>query len=264
LVPEHEAEWFEIYDRIARARTPERFEHRAAALGRYYEVYAFPVGRPEDKQLGVLFNDIADRKQAEERHRLMIAELNHRVKNTLAVVDAVARQTFVGFEEQERVRTFEGRLASLSGAHALLSQANWTATTLHEVVKTTAHACSIPRDRLELGGPPVKLQPSQGVSFAMALHELFTNALKYGAFSGGEGKVTLHWTVGDAPAPQLEIVWRELGGPPVKPPTREGFGTMMVREALATQLDGHVALDYRPDGLCCRIVAPLPKEEKAP
>ncbi|WP_031549475.1 chemotaxis protein CheB [Parvularcula oceani] len=262
LAPDHEEEWYEIYGRIAKSRRAERFEHEAAALDRYYEVYAFPLGEPDQHQLGVLFNDISDRKEAEQRLRLLVGELNHRVKNTLAVVDAVARQTFEGFEDHERFRTFEGRLSALAGAHALLSQSNWLATTLQDVAYSSALACGVPRDRMEISGPPIQLLPTQGVTFAMALHELCTNAFKYGALKNKVGTVDLHWTVGDGPDPILEVVWREQDGPRVEAPSEEGFGTMMLREALATQLNGQVSLDYRPEGLLCRIVAPLPGEEK--
>jgi two-component system CheB/CheR fusion protein len=260
FVTDHEQEWYDIYGEIVQSGEGQRFEHEAAALDRFYEVYAFPVGEPGEHRLGVLFNDIGDRKKAQQRLQLMVGELNHRVKNTLAVVDAIARQTFADFVDHEAFMAFEGRLASLSGAHTLLSSANWENTTLHEVADSTRRACGVSRDRVEIAdGPMVRLEPSHGVSVAMALHELLTNALKYGALSNEEGRVTLHWSVATGDRPELTIEWRERGGPPVEPPTKEGFGTMMIREALAQQLGGSVVLEYPRDGFRCSIVAPLPE-----
>ncbi|MEE4208308.1 MAG: CheR family methyltransferase, partial [Parvularcula sp.] len=261
---DHEQEWYDIYGSIVETRQPRRFEHEAAALNRFYEVYAFPVGEPGEDRLGVLFNDIGDRKKAQQRLQLMVGELNHRVKNTLAVVDAIARQTFEGFEDHETFKAFEGRLASLSGAHSLLSDANWEKTTLHEVPESTRRACGVARDRIEIEkGPLVRLDPSQGVSVTMALHELLTNAMKYGALSNNDGRVNLRWSIATDDRSELRIEWRERGGPPVKPPSKEGFGTMMIRETLSYQLDGSVVLEYPIEGFCCSIVAPLPEGNSA-
>ena len=205
-----------------------------------------------EQVLGIV-EDVTGRKTAELHLRLMIDELNHRVKNTLAVVQAVAQQTFSGSEVPDKLRrSFEGRLAALSTAHDLLTRASWESAELSEVAHeaVTHHA-----GRVRVEGPPTRLPPKIAVSLAMALHELCTNAVKYGALSRPEGEVTLTWETVDG---RLHLVWAEQGGPPVAPPSRRGFGTRMIERALASDVDGRAELEFRPEGVVCRIEAALP------
>jgi two-component system CheB/CheR fusion protein len=257
LVPDHEDHWFQSYDRVLRTGRAERFESPAKALGRYYEVFAFPVGRREDNKVGLLFNDVSERKQAETHLKLMVSELNHRVKNTLAVVQAIAQQSFSKNESVQSGRVaFEGRLAALAAAHNLLTRTHWEKTSLHELAAEVVSACSARADRFTLSGPQVYLQPGQALSIVMALHELCTNAMKYGALSDDKGKVRLEWSLqGDTPS-KLKIEWQESDGPPVAPPIHRGFGSRMVERALAYELNGTVSLEFRHDGVVCIIEAP--------
>lgn len=208
--------------------------------------------------------DVEDRKKAEEHRKLLIAELNHRVKNTLAIVQAVAMQTFrrAGVELTAR-KAFEGRLRALAEAHNLLTRSHWEEAALRDVLQGAADACGADDDQIRLRGPDVALPAHAAVPIAMAMHELCTNAIKYGALSVETGRVELEWRLTDGVPPRLVICWREEGGPPVTAPPVRGFGSMMVEQALSHELEGDVTMDFRPEGLFCRIEAPLPTGGKA-
>jgi PAS domain S-box-containing protein len=204
--------------------------------------------------------DTTERKQAEEGRELLLAELSHRVKNMLAVVQGVARQTFRSADSVvEAQASFEGRLIALAHAHDLLTRSAWTSASLEELVRATLPL----RDehpQIAIAGPRVALAPRQTLALAMALHELFTNALKYGALVREEGRIAVGWTLGTAPERQLILEWRETvaaDAPPAAPPTREGFGTRLIRQVFTHDLGGTVEFDYAPAGLTCRAVLPL-------
>jgi two-component sensor histidine kinase len=197
--------------------------------------------------------DIHDRKRAEEHTKLLLNELNHRVKNTLAVVQGIAQQTFKDTDPVGR-QAFEGRLAALSKAHSLLTERSWSPAPLRAIVADVSHVCGAARDRIRAEGPDVMLSPRQALSIAMALHELCTNAVKYGALSNDSGVVNFTWGVRDG---VLEMHWRESGGPKVEAPKARGYGSRMIERALAHDLQGTARLDFRPEGVVCVIDAPL-------
>jgi two-component sensor histidine kinase len=202
--------------------------------------------------------DISSRKRHEAHRDLLIAELNHRVKNTLAVVQSIANQTFKGARASPEAKAaFEGRLIALACAHDLLTRSSWESAALEDVAADTLQVRGPNKQRISLSGPPVLLRPRPALALAMAFHELSTNAAKYGALSSDDGRIDVSWMKSDGPAPQLTLVWREQGGPPVKPPRRRGFGSLLLERMLGTDLDGEVAADYRADGLVCTITAPL-------
>jgi PAS domain S-box-containing protein len=205
--------------------------------------------------------DVTESRRAEaelrdsERHlRLMVDELNHRVKNTLAIVQGLAQQSFRGGGVSIDVRgSFEGRLAALAAAHDLLTRKNWEGAELRDlVVAVVAAHCG---ERVAIAGPAVHLPPKLAVTLALALHELCTNAVKYGALAVSGGRVTVAWTGG---GDHLALRWTESGGPPVKPPSRRGFGTRMIERALAAEAGGGAKLHFRRAGLVCEIEADLP------
>ena len=201
--------------------------------------------------------DISERQRADSQRELLLAELNHRVKNTLAVVQSLAHQTFRNVDAKEAKTAFEGRLLALAAAHNLLTQSNWESAPMADVAADTLQAEGVNRDRVLLSGPRVLLAPRAALAIAMALHELGTNALKYGALSNDTGRVHLTWSVAEGSPPMLRLNWREEGGPAVAPPSRRGFGSVLLERSLAHDLDGKVTTDFRSEGLVCQIEAPL-------
>jgi PAS domain S-box-containing protein len=206
--------------------------------------------------------DVTRQQQDEEHLRLMVNELNHRVKNTLATIQAIAALTLKAEEDPARVREMlTARILALSKAHDVLTDEQWSGADLGEIAALAA-APYPSRDgevRVRIHGPPVRLPPKTAIAVALAFHELATNAAKYGALSADAGRVDLNWTVrGQEGARSLKIVWRESGGPPVRPPGRTGFGTRLIERGLAADLNGKVEIDYAPDGVRCTIEAALP------
>ena len=207
-------------------------------------------------------HDVTDQRRAEEHQRLLIHELNHRVKNTLSIVQALAMQSFNDRTEPAEARqTFDARLNALSAAHNLLVTQNWERAGLLDTIRASIEATAGANiSRVCLHGPDILLAPQTAVSLAMAIHELCTNAIKYGALSNETGTVDVHWTAspGAEGAIELTIDWTEAGGPPVVAPSRRGFGTRLIERGLSAELRSNVTLDFRPTGLKCTIVAKLP------
>lgn len=201
--------------------------------------------------------DIDERKRAEERRTLLINELNHRVKNTLASVQSIARQTLRSGRPAEEIgEIFTGRLMALASAHDVLTRENWEGAGLAKIVETAL--APFDERRIARAGPDARLDARAALALGMALHELATNASKYGALSNEEGRVDLSWRLyTSAGAPTLDLVWRESGGPPVTPPKRRGFGSRLLAQGIRSELNGSAELSFAPDGVACRIVAPL-------
>ncbi|WP_106640559.1 sensor histidine kinase [Allosphingosinicella vermicomposti] len=199
--------------------------------------------------------DIHERHQAQDHQRLLINELNHRVKNTLATVQAIAFQTLKGDISLADARArFEARLLALSRAHNLLTEENWEGAPIWRVVADSIAHLSAESGRFVLNGEPMWLAPRAALALALACHELSTNAVKYGALSNDRGHVEVTW---QKRAGQLCIEWKEKDGPPVAPPSERGFGSRLIERGLAGDLDGKARLDFEPDGLRCMIEAPL-------
>lgn len=202
--------------------------------------------------------DITERKRAEERQRALVAELNHRVKNTLATVQSLVLQTQLTVASPaEFNRTIDDRIRALARAHDLLTENSWEGAMLKDVIgRTLAPYVSRQegKGRISMSGPPVRMNPESAVALNMAFHELATNAAKYGALSAPGGGIAVVWTIDAALKPAvIEIVWTERDGPPVEPPARRGFGSRVLEMGLAHELDGDVALDFRREGLVCRM-----------
>jgi PAS domain S-box-containing protein len=205
-----------------------------------------------------LTRDITMRKQFEKRQDLLIAELDHRVKNVLARVAAIVTQT------RQRCRTVDdfvmalrGRIQSMAAAHALLSQSGWSDVGLtdlirHQLAPYTAEA------NITISGPEITLTSAQTQAVAMVIHELVTNAAKHGALSSPGGSVSVSWdrTSGNAAA-VLTVTWNELGGPPIAAPTQSGYGSSLIRDLIPYELGGTVDLTFASDGVCCKIEIPL-------
>lgn len=202
--------------------------------------------------------DITERKRAELHLRLLVNELNHRVKNSLATIQAIAAQTFHAARSLPQAQeAFTARIVALAEAHDLLTRENWEGADLLDLLSRLEVLHGGP-ERFAIIGPPVRLSPRMALSLSMVLHELATNAVKYGALSTPRGHVRIAWTVvAGPPQPRLSLTWTEAGGPPVRPPTRRGFGSRLIERGLAAELSGEARIDFAPDGVVCRIEAAL-------
>jgi two-component system, chemotaxis family, CheB/CheR fusion protein len=210
-------------------------------------------------------HDITDRKRWEERQRLMVNELNHRVRNTLSVVQAIAHHTLRSKRSsQDFVESFDARLSALASCHNLLAESDWRGTDLAALTRSQLSPyTSESSDRLLLEGRPVLLAPDIATSFGLVLHELATNAAKYGSLSRPDGTVHVSWTSRNPGKGRdvLKLVWREEGGPPAKQPLKTGFGTTLIDRVIP---DAKVSREFRDDGLICTIEVRLPKLESEP
>ncbi len=203
--------------------------------------------------------DITEGKLAEQRQKLLLDELNHRVKNTLATVQSLASQTArSAASPREFVEGFEGRLIALSKAHDQLTEHHWESADLRDLLLASFAPYGTGRDKVALRGEDVRLRPRAVLTLAMVFHELITNAAKYGALSVPEGRVEVRWRpVRDAYAkPLLDINWEEQGGPAVTGPERRGFGSRLIEGGIAAELGGSAQLTYAPGGLRCEVLIP--------
>ncbi len=204
----------------------------------------------------VALQDITGRKQAEAHQQLLINELSHRAKNLLAIIQSIAQQSFRGDDPTSaQLARFEGRLGALSAAHGILTQEKWEAVPLRRLICDTFTAVRLDDERLVMEGPDLMLPPKVSVSLAMAIHELATNATKYGSLTRDEGTVSIRWRNEDD---RLRLTWKEYGGPHVSLPTKRGFGTRMIERGLAAELGGEVRIHYDSDGVRCEVDAPMP------
>src|SRR5258708_29445011 len=191
-------------------------------------------------------------------HVLLVEELNHRVKNTLAILQAIASQTFRGASPAER-NNFEGRLGALAKAHDLLSQEKWQGAGVQDVVDRVLepYATSDSR-RMRINGPKVPLASPRAVMMSMVLHEIATNAAKYGALSNDTGIVAIDWRlIPDTTGEKLQLTWAETGGPRVATPTRKGFGSRLIERGAREQLGGSATADFLPSGVVYTIECAL-------
>jgi two-component system CheB/CheR fusion protein len=209
----------------------------------------------------VTFIDISERKKSEQQRELLLAELNHRVKNMLATVRAVASQTIASSKGlQDFKDRFDARVQALSRAHALLSRSHWGASDLGQIIRQEISPYVEDMDaRVAVEGPPVSLTPAQALPLTLILHELVTNATKYGSLREDGGQVSIRWRTErrDSSAEQVHLEWRERGGPRVQPPTTRGFGTSMIERSASYELDGAATLDFESAGVMCALSFPL-------
>jgi two-component sensor histidine kinase len=210
--------------------------------------------------------DVTDRKRNEERQGLLLDELNHRVKNMLAIIQSIASQTLRATPEPAAFKAaFSARLAAFARAHSLLTKELWQGAALRDIVATALAPFGAEErgDAISIDGPAVVIRPNAAVTLCLVLHELATNAAKHGALTTPRGKVSVTWTrtgVRSDQPPRVELVWLEKGGPAVEPPTKQGFGSRLIA-ASAEQLGGEVAMHYEPTGARTRFGFPLADNE---
>jgi two-component sensor histidine kinase len=199
--------------------------------------------------------------RGETLHDLLIEELNHRVKNTLAILQSIATQTFRSASRAERDK-FEGRLGALAEAHNLLSREKWQGSELQDVIRRVLEPYLLNNpERVRMFGPRVPLSPRLAVVLSMIVHEIATNAAKYGALSNESGAVVLDWEiVEDSAGRQLRLIWTEAGGPPVVEPVQRGFGSRLIERSARDQLGGEATVDFLPRGVVYTVTCALEAE----
>ncbi len=201
-------------------------------------------------------HDITERKAQERTRQLLLDELNHRVKNTLAMVQSIARLTLRQTKSPEDfAKSFTGRIQALAGAHDVLTASCWHGADLASLVRDQLILGDTGNDRFSYSGPSLTLDPQTAVSLSLVLHELGTNANKYGALSSTSGNVSLSWDTTEG-GQLLKLRWQELGGPAVKPPAKRGFGTFIIEQSL-NGLDGEAIIQFEPAGVICDMQFPI-------
>lgn len=205
------------------------------------------------------FVDLTERKQAEARQQLLNHELAHRVKNTLAMVQAIVGQTLRNAASpRDAIQSVNERLVALGNAHTILTRTRWGNASIMEVVEGAIAVHRSKSGRIQINGPRIDLGAKAALTITLALHELCTNAAKYGALSNDSGTVSLDWSVtGGAADASFRLSWKERGGPPVTPPSRKGFGSRLIAEAIGSDLRGEAKLMFEPDGVVWTLQAAL-------
>ena len=247
---------------IARIVRGERVDHyetvRRRKDGSHIDISltVSPLKAPDGRIIGAskIARDITDRMRAQEQANLLLSEMKHRLKNSLSIVQAIASQTLGSITPQEQA-AFAGRLQALAGAQDLLTLKNLRSVPLREVLlRALAPFQERHAERIVLDGvDDLSLDAGKVTLLNMGLHELATNAAKYGALSNDTGAVHLTWRVASTEdSRRVKLTWQESGGPPVEPPTRKGFGSLLLEQALKSEL-GRAALEFRPDGVVCTV-----------
>ncbi|HEV7372318.1 PAS domain S-box protein [Arenibaculum sp.] len=258
--PDRHDEEPEILARIQRGERVDHYEtvrrHKDGSLIDI-SLTVSPIKGTDGRIVGAskIARDITERKRADSRLRLLAREVDHRAKNLLAVILSMVRFTRAD-TVPEFAAAIDGRIRALAHAHSMLSESHWQGADLERLAEEVLAPHRRPGARpVRIDGPGLKLAPSAAQSVAMVLHELATNAAKYGAFSAPSGHVHLEWSL---PAGgRLVLLWTETGGPPVRQPSRRGFGTGAVERVVRGQLGGQLSLDWRAEGLVCEIDVPL-------
>ena len=210
------------------------------------------------------FVDLTKHKDEQVQSRMLIDELNHRVKNTLATVQSIVWQALRSASDPKVIRqAIESRLLALSRSHDLLTREHWKSARLHDVISGALQPFGIAEshaNRIVIRGDNIRFPPKAALALGIAFNELATNAAKYGALSNATGSILVEWKTVTAPeGKRIILQWREIDGPPVSPAAHHGFGSSMIERGLALELDGKIDLDYRPDGVVCTMNFPAPQ-----
>jgi len=245
-------------DALLREGQPHQAEYRIRRPGGEIRWCASIAAASQDEngqvmRISGVTMDITERKDAEERQALLAREVDHRAKNAMAIVQSIVRLTKAE-SIAEYANVIEGRIKALSRAHALLSDSRWQGAEMAKLVEEElAPYRSSHADRIKISGPKLVLEPTTAQTLALALHELSTNAVKYGSLSQAAGRLELHWEIRPR---EIIVTWRESGGPVVQPPLQTGFGAKIITSSIERQLEGKVSFDWRPEGLFCELRAP--------
>jgi PAS domain S-box-containing protein len=265
IPPELHEEEKEILAKLRRGEHVDHYETiRIAKDGRRIDISltVSPLRDKSGKVIGAskVSRDITDRKQAEKLQNLLVEELNHRVKNTLATIQAIASQSLRRAKSSaDFVSAFSGRIHALAKAHALLTQANLQGAQVMDLVREQV-LLGVSDNRITCSGPMLMLDAQDAMQLALVLHELATNARKYGALSMAEGRLSVCWEIRANGGKELLLDWKETGGPIVKVPSRRGFGTTLIEQTLRSR-GGKASISYADTGISCTISLPLPDKE---
>jgi PAS domain S-box-containing protein len=265
--PWHAAMHDEEIDRVIATGQPIRgdvpFPHQTKGM-RVYDYIFTPVFGPDGtvEAIAGSTRDVTERTHHEQHLELLINELNHRVKNSLVMVQSLTRQSFSNATSLEDAHEkIDSRLLALSSAHDTLTRENWQSADMLELARDVSSLCEPDASgRFVLEGPSCRLDPRRALALSMALHELCTNAVKHGALSSPRGQVRIAWNrrVDAGGRDVLELLWQESGGPAVSPPERKGFGSRLLERGLKRDLEGEVELAFEPSGVVFRVSMPLP------
>jgi len=267
VFPEEPEEWFDTYDAVMATGEPVRFERDLASQGRTLELFAFRFEDEAVLKVGVIFLDVSLRKHHEEQQELLLKEMDHRVQNLFAIVGGmVTLSARSATTPKELAATVQGRLGALASAHQLIRPRHSVAqdtkreTTLGELVRKVLSpygdlAGTGDSTRTEIDGPEIAVGAEAAKNFALVVHELATNATKYGALSVPGGRVHISWTVAKG---RLALSWEEKGGPAITaPPEREGFGSVLARRSVSGGFRGDLTFHWNPAGLVVRVSAEM-------
>ncbi|QSF53436.1 sensor histidine kinase [Brevundimonas fontaquae] len=267
-LPELEGQGFyDLLDSVFATGEPYEGRESAAQLQRkpdglletvYLNFIYQPIRDDAGAVVGIFVqgHDITENVLAAQRQKLMIDELNHRVKNTLATVQSIAIQTArSNTDPASFAETFQSRIMALSHTHNLLTQTHWEGADLRAILEHETEAYG--PTRISLNGPPVSLEPAVVLSLGMIFHELATNAAKYGALHTPDGRILIDWGLADQRHRKLKLSWREIGGPTVVVPARKGFGSRLIERNIRHDLAGEIDLVYAPEGLIAELTVPL-------
>ena len=230
-----------------------------AAPRQYFLDFVYQAIIEPDNSVSGIFvegSDVTDHVRAEEHLQLINLELKHRVKNTLAMVSAIASQTLTGTDLEGPLNAFRQRLAVFGNAHDILTSTTWATAEIHDVVDTALRAHAAYQARVSVTGPQLTIGSKQAVSLALAIHELATNAIKYGALSNADGTIAIAWQLATDPDQTFTFEWTESGGPIIAPPTRRGFGSRLVERVLRADFNSPATIAYPPTGLTLSITTP--------
>jgi len=254
LIPDLEEYWYEIYGHIAKTGESKRFERWAKQLKRYYDVYAFPLGDVKEGQLGVLFRDVSDRKRREQQINDLIGEVNHRTKNLLSIVQSISTETARDTDPIEFSERLSERLSGLAASQDLIIRGNWSSVSMSDLITSQIRNIIGERhDQISMCGDKISIKPAAAQTIGMAIHELASNALKFGALSTDGGSVKVEWY---ERGPRVVLSWNEEGGPAVYPPSAQGFGRCVIEDMAAYALGAEVELNYDREGVRWRLDAP--------
>jgi PAS domain S-box-containing protein len=252
---------------ISKLKAGERIDHfetvRVAKDGRRIDlsITVSPMRDSSGRVIGAskVARDISERKRAEETQRLLLDELNHRIKNTLATVQAIATQTLRrATTSSDFVQSFNGRIKALARAHSLLTGGSFQSAEIADIVREQLLLGGEQDARISWSGPAITLEAQAALHLALVLHELGTNARKHGALSAPNGRVAVRWQVQSNNGRSLHLSWREVGGPHVVAPTTQGFGSVLIEQSLRAH-GGEVSITYAESGVTCQIDLPLPQ-----